>query len=63
MIRGILCVRRCTFEEMGKLLPLIQITYEGMKVTKLLVDSDTNLATLGVLRAMMGLGVRARAEK
>lgn len=52
-IVGDLCITRCLFDDMGKLLPLIHIACEGMKVTNLLVDSYTDPAALGIMRAVM----------
>lgn len=60
-LAGTLCVRRCRWSDVGRLLPLAQIAYEGMEVKKATTDYHS-LEVLGVIRSVANLGKTAKAE-
>ncbi|KAF2165769.1 hypothetical protein M409DRAFT_24055 [Zasmidium cellare ATCC 36951] len=62
-IKGRLCVKGFKMEELGKLLPLMQIAYEGMELREVITDHHRSQDSLGTLRSVATLGMRAREEQ
>lgn len=63
MITGRICVKNATWEDIGKLLPLMQIANDGMKVTKVDTDFSAKSSMLGILRSVASLGERASVQE